>query len=324
MKEHKTFNQQLTILRNRGVVVPTNGKPKRFLEQENYYNVVNGYKDLFLIKDSNNLPVEPELYQEGTHFNELKALFLFDRELRILLLKYLLIFENSIKTTVAYEFSKKYPRKNAYLDIANFVDNDPKKVLQQISILTKTIHDKVDRTGAIKHYIEEHGEVPLWVLVNFLTMGNIANFYNILTDSTKNIIAKFYTDKYRTQNKDNTFRLSSADLSACLKVANLVRNICAHDERLYNVNLRNVRISQIANHFGIRRYDNKRFIVVILFLKIVLDKKDFQRLYKALRNLFNQYADEFKTVVFDDILNTMGIDLTELIYLILERMDYSL
>ena len=312
MKEHKTFNQQLTILRNRGVVVPINGKPKRFLEQENYYNVINGYKDLFLVKDSNNLPVEPELYQEGTHFNELKALFLFDRELRILLLKYLLIFENSIKTTVAYEFSKKYSRKNAYLDIANFVDNDPKKVLQQISILTKTIHDKVDRTGAIKHYIEEHGEVPLWVLVNFLTMGNIANFYNILTDSTKNIIAKFYTDKYRTQNKDNTFRLSSADLSACLKVANLARNICAHDERLYNVNLRNVRISQIANHFGIRRYDNKRFIVLILFLKIVLDKKDFQRLYKALRNLFNQYADEFKTVVFDEILNTMGIDLTEL------------
>lgn len=312
MKEHKTFNQQLKILRNRGVVVPTNGKPKRFLEQENYYNVINGYKDLFLVKDSNNRPVKPEIYQKGTHFNELKALFLFDRELRILLLKYLLIFENSIKTTVAYEFSKKYPRKNAYLDIANFVDNDPKKVLQQISILTKTIHDKVDRTGAIKHYIEEHGEVPLWVLVNFLTMGNIANFYNILTDSTKNIIAKFYTDKYRTQNKDNTFRLSSADLSACLKVANLVRNICAHDERLYNVNLRNVRISQIANHFGIRRYDNKRFIVVILFLKIVLDKKDFQRLYKALRNLFNQYADEFKTVVFDDILNTMGIDLTEL------------
>lgn len=312
MKEHKTFNQQLTILRNRGVVVPTNGKPKRFLEQENYYNVINGYKDLFLVKDSNNLPVEPELYQEGTHYNELKALFLFDRELRILLLKYLLIFENSIKTTVAYEFSKKYPRKNAYLDIANFVDNDPKKVLQQISILTKTIHDKVDRSGAIKHYIEEHGEVPLWVLVNFLTMGNIANFYNILTDSTKNIIAKFYTDKYRTQNKDNTFRLSSADLSACLKVANLVRNICAHDERLYNVNLRNVRVSQIANHFGIRRYDNKRFIVLILFLKIVLDKKDFQRLYKALRNLFNQYADEFKTVVFDDILNTMGIDLTEM------------
>ena len=41
MKEYKTFNQQLTILRNRGMIVPTNGSPKRFLEQENYYNVIN-------------------------------------------------------------------------------------------------------------------------------------------------------------------------------------------------------------------------------------------------------------------------------------------
>ena len=28
------------------MVVPTDGRPKRFLEQENYYNVINGYKDL--------------------------------------------------------------------------------------------------------------------------------------------------------------------------------------------------------------------------------------------------------------------------------------
>ena len=41
MKEYKTFNQQLTILRNRGMIVPQNGAPKRFLEQENYYNVIH-------------------------------------------------------------------------------------------------------------------------------------------------------------------------------------------------------------------------------------------------------------------------------------------
>lgn len=52
MKEYKTFNQQLTILRNRGMIVPQNGAPKRFLEQENYYNVINGYKDMFLTKDA--------------------------------------------------------------------------------------------------------------------------------------------------------------------------------------------------------------------------------------------------------------------------------
>ncbi|MCB4993385.1 Abi family protein [Streptococcus mutans] len=253
MKEHKTFNQQLTILRGRGMVVPTNGQPKRFLEQENYYNVINGYKDLFLRKDANNRPVIPEEYLVNTHFDELKNLFLFDRELRMLFLKYLLIFENSLKTTVAHTFTQEYPKKNAYLDISNFVDDAPKKVLQQISILTKTIHDKVDKTGAVKHYIEEHGEVPLWVLVNFLTIGNIAYFYNILTDSMKNKIAKFYGDKYNKQCKDNikSLKLSNQDFSSGLKAVNLIRNICAHDERLYNVNLKNVRMINIASYHNI-------------------------------------------------------------------------
>lgn len=31
MKEYKTFNQQLGILRKRGLIVPKDGRPKRFL-----------------------------------------------------------------------------------------------------------------------------------------------------------------------------------------------------------------------------------------------------------------------------------------------------
>lgn len=34
-KKYKTFNQQLTVLRNRGLNVSTDGSPKRFLEQDN-------------------------------------------------------------------------------------------------------------------------------------------------------------------------------------------------------------------------------------------------------------------------------------------------
>ncbi len=198
MKEYKTFNQQLTILRNRGLIVPTDGKPKRFLEQENYYNVINGYKDLFLLKDTHGKPVEPETYLSNAHFNELKTLFLFDRELRFLFLKYLLIFENSFKTVISHEFSRKYPKANSYLDIANYREDDPKGVLKQISILTKTIHDNVGAKGAIKHYIEDHGSVPLWVLVNYLTIGNLSYLYGALKDSEKNIIAKYYAEKYNS------------------------------------------------------------------------------------------------------------------------------
>ena len=313
MKEYKTFNQQLTVLRNRGLTVPTDGSPKRFLEQENYYNVINGYKDLFLQKDASGKYVVPERYIPNTHFNELKALFLFDRELRILFLKYILIFENSFKTVISHEFSKKYPKSNSYLEIKNYVGDNPKKVLQQISILTKTIHDKVDKNGAIKHYIEEHGSVPLWVLVNYLTIGNLAYLYDILLDSDKNAIAKYYSDKYKKQyNERSMVRLSSEDLGSALKIINLVRNKCAHDERLYNSNFGNVRVADIARYYGCSNYDNKRIVVAIFYLKVLLNKKYFQKFSVELNEIFKRYQNEFKTVAFTDILRIMGIDMGDL------------
>lgn len=313
MKEFKTFNQQLTILRSRGMIVPTDGSPKRFLEQENYYNVINGYKDLFLCKDNQGNAIVPETYLTNTHFNELKALFLFDRELRFLFLKYLLIFENSFKTTISYEFSQKYPKANSYLEIANYRDDDPKGVLKQISILTKTIHDNVVAKGAIKHYIEEHGSVPLWVLVNYLTIGNLSYLYSALKDSEKNAIAKYYSDKYEKQYRPtNTLRISSEDMESALKIFNLVRNQCAHDERLFNTDYKNIRVSNIANYFGITNYNNRRIVVAILYFKAMLNKSYYKKFHSELNAIFDKYKNEFQTVSFNDILDSMGIDLSEL------------
>ena len=278
MKEYKTFNQQLTILRNRGMIVPTDGRPKRFLEQENYYNVINGYKDLFLRKDEQGNVIVPEQYLPNTHFNELKALFLFDRELRFLFLKYLLIFENSFKTVIAHEFSRKYPKANSYLEIANYRDDDPKGVLKQISILTKTIHDNVGAKGAIKHYIEEYGAVPLWVLVNYLTIGNLSYLYAALKDSEKNVIAKYYSEKYAKQYKTSSIlRISSDDMESALKIFNLMRNQCAHDERLYNSDYKNIRVSNIANYLGITNYNNRRIIVAVLYFRVLLNKSYYKK-----------------------------------------------
>ena len=85
----------------------------------------------------------------------------------------LLIFENSLKRLFHMNFQENIQKLIPYLDIANYREDDPKGVLKQISIPTKTIHDNVGSKGAIKHYIEDHGSVPLWVLVNYLTIGNL-------------------------------------------------------------------------------------------------------------------------------------------------------
>lgn len=46
--------------------------------------------------------------------------------------------------------------------------------------------------------------MPLGVLVNYLTIGNLAHLYDILVDTDKNTIAKYYSDKYKKQYKTNS------------------------------------------------------------------------------------------------------------------------
>ncbi|UQS81819.1 hypothetical protein MOO45_06360 [Bombilactobacillus folatiphilus] len=53
MKPFKTYRQQLKISRDRGLDVGNTSKTMRFLEESNYYDVVNGYKTPFVVRSTN-------------------------------------------------------------------------------------------------------------------------------------------------------------------------------------------------------------------------------------------------------------------------------
>lgn len=101
-------------------------------------------------------------------------------------------------------------------------------------------------------------------------------------------------------------------MESALKIFNLVRNQCAHDERLFNSDYKNVRTSNIANYFGITTYNNRRIVVAILYFKALLNKNYYKKFHIELNEIFNRYSKEFYTVKFDDILDIMGINLAEL------------
>ena len=63
---------------------------KKIIEMENYYNLINGYKGLFLDKSYTG---SDEAYLPGTKFDEVYALYLFDRELRNIFIRYILEIE---------------------------------------------------------------------------------------------------------------------------------------------------------------------------------------------------------------------------------------
>ncbi|WP_094545731.1 DUF4411 family protein [Petroclostridium xylanilyticum] len=100
-KLFKTYREQIEILRSRGLKVDKGAIG--VLQTENYYNVINGYKDLFL-----EIASPEEKFKDGADFDEIYALYEFDRELRFIFLKQLLKLETNIKSVTAYKFSEKY------------------------------------------------------------------------------------------------------------------------------------------------------------------------------------------------------------------------
>ena len=80
---------------------------------------------------------DDKTYKEGTTFEELYSLFLFDRSFRNVLFKYLLVIENNLKSITSYQLSKKYGyRERDYLKPKNFTQH-PEKQRQLNDLLKK-------------------------------------------------------------------------------------------------------------------------------------------------------------------------------------------
>ncbi|MCT4785710.1 Abi family protein [Exiguobacterium aestuarii] len=311
MKPFKTFRQQLKILRDRGLLIPDGSKAMRVLEREGYYALINGYKDLFLELDSNDKPLIPDQYKVGSTFDEICQLYSFDRSVRNLILEYILIFESSIKAKVSYRFSEKYKEPHAYLVMKNY-SRDPahlKDVLSLISTISSTISKKGNsKNNPVKHYLDNHDGVPLWVLVNYLTIGNMNYFYKCLTNSLQNTIAQDFAINYN-RDYQSTEHITPEMIMNVLKISNFFRNVCAHEERLYSYKVQNPpknrQFSSVLNIPAEHLRDGKLFTLVS-FLKIVLPKNEHKQLVIELNKLINDYQGKFVSVSFNDILENMG------------------
>lgn len=80
-KPFKTIEEQVELLEARGVA--TDDDTPEVLLREGYYSVVNGYKAPFIDKEKTE-SVKDDRYLPGTSFADIYALFMFDRELRML------------------------------------------------------------------------------------------------------------------------------------------------------------------------------------------------------------------------------------------------
>lgn len=309
----KETQEQIAIQKARGLEISNDVTTKRIIESENYYKLFNGYKKPFLDPTK----VE-EAYLPGTKFDEIYSLYLFDKELRNLFIRYILEIENNVKSVLAHEFSRKYGYDN-YLRVSNFdtsIQPGERKTKAQkvgeISDLISNLQHEVARqlsknNSMISHYMLDYGYVPLWVLVNTLTIGTISVFYSHLKQQDQNNIGRF-------------FSLKPNELKTILQVLTLYRNACAHDERLYNLksmnrNMRPNNIKALPIHvaLGIPKNTGNNYMAgvndlfaIILIFKTMLSKETFKTFYNLLDTLIQDLSSKLTTISILQIETDMG------------------
>lgn len=297
------------------MIISNGSRAKRIIELENYYNLINGYKWPFLDKTYTG---PDEHYLQGTKFEEVYALYLFDRELRNIFIRYILEIENNVKSVLAHDFSGKYGHDN-YLKVSNFdtsVKAWEKKTSAQkigdVSDLIANLQHEIARqlsknNPMIAHYMLEYGYVPLWVLVNTLTFGTISIFYSYLTQKDQNDIGR-------------RFMLKPDEMNSFLQVLTIFRNACAHDERLYN--LRALRRSMKPNSIRTMPIHQKMMIphnasnnpicgkndlfAIVLIFKTMLPKSSFNKFFQALKKQMDILSEALTTISISDIEREMG------------------
>ena len=306
-KVYKSYRQQISILRSRGMIIgkgSQGSRVMRVLERENYYNVINGYKDLFL--DHNQTNQSEDQYKTGTTFDEVYALYSFDRELRSIYLRFLLKIENSVKTVISHEFSAVYGHDN-YLKVSNFnssCNDDISASIKLIGDIQQEIARQMSKHHqVVTHYMTEHGYMPLWVLVNVLTFGKIENFYKCMKPADRTKVSV-------------QFGVQPDELGKFMHMLGLARNKCAHDERFFDIRFRSsIHTKSIKNFskLGLPRQKggsyiygtNDAFAIAIIFA-LLLSKSDLKEFITLMKNAFGKLQKQLHTIPAKEVMEKMG------------------
>lgn len=293
-KIFKTLDEQIDILKGKGLTVKDETKTREILLRENYF-FISGYRHLFTI--------EKDKFLDGTTFEELYATFLFDRAIRNTFFKNILVVENNIKSITSYQLSRKYGFKEKdYLNSNNF-SQDSLQTRQVYDVLNKVkrqIRVNGRKHTATFHYIEHYGYIPFWILVKVLSFGIMAEFFDILKYEDQEDISNFY-------------KINPEVLGIYLSLLSNFRNVCAHEDILYDHRTQRVipdtkyhELLNIPKDDDGYIYGKNDLFSLVIMMKVLLSKDDFEDMIDEIKREVNRLDKIVNVVPLDTILNRIG------------------
>ena len=285
MKEYKNNEQLIEYLISKNVIIDNKEDALRKIEKYSYYSIINGYKNAF--KDENND------YKENVSFEEIFALYEFDKNIKAIFLKYTLEIEVIIKSLMANTLAEKYGLED-YLKKENFDENANEELVSRlIESVNKEIEDNYNKHSAITHYKNTYNFVPPFVLTKVITFGAISRYYGLLKQEDRQKISKY-------------FKISDKLLKQILVNLTMVRNICAHSDRLFC----------FRNKFYIafkdieENYNNKdnltNIYMVIKSMQLLLDFDKFEKFEELFNREVSKLNENLKSIEIKNIKEIMG------------------
>jgi len=218
LKQAFSHEQHIEQWQTRGLLVPDHEKASHYLGVINYYRL-SAYTLPFQVGNPNHH------FKKDTNFDDILDLYIFDRELRLLVLDAIERIEVAIRSQINNYMSINYG-PHWYLDEAHFTHSYTHKEL--LADIEK--HCQRKKEIFVKHYMEKYSEPrlpPGWIIIEVLTFGQLSTIYDCLANAhDQKAIAK-------------NFNTHAELLRSWTQSISYIRNVCAHHSRLWNRELGN-------------------------------------------------------------------------------------
>lgn len=270
------------------------------LKKYSYFSLVSGYKTLFKQQDGT--------YFSGTTIDDIWALYQFDDNLRDVFFHSIEIVEKHIKSLLSHAFVEEYgDDQGQYLTPLNYDSRNDYKREKEIKKLISTFSNAVTPPSDhkyIDHQWSKHKNVPLWASMKAITFGSVSKMFSLCLPKIQSGVSKEFAD------------VSPEMLAGMLDMLTRVRNVCAHNERLYDFSVEKRRaIQDTPVHASLRipRTPSGRYklgktdlFAALICFKYLLDDADFKRAVSGIDGALSLLFSRTKKIPPNKILSCMG------------------
>lgn len=322
----KTFDEQINILKSRGLIINDIENAKIILSTSTYYELINGYQNWFT--------TSKDKYMPEISIEFLNEFYYFDHGFQNILFLHSVYVETSFKVCLSYvlagkygEHQKDYLNRNIYVKPRK--QNDKKifnDTFNSINyLLTSELH-RVD--NPTKHYREKN-HIPPWILLKNVNFSNSINLYRFLKTEDKLEVIKLMipdiSNNVDFNDNSDVEQLLSLFISS-INIVRKFRNKIAHNLKFISYTSGNYKLKNkilkdlpISVFFDKNEYNNSYSMIISLILlskdkltqgKLIqsitsyLENPSFQPLinkYFSITGIPNNIIDKFKNYI--DLFN---------------------